>query len=81
MYRQIMYAFGGFHYCFGNCRVGVDDAAELVGCGFECHSDAGFGEQLGCVRADDVDSEDFVVFFLGDDLDETVSLAEDACLA
>ena len=41
--------------------------------------DAGFGQQLGRVRADDVDAEDLVVFLLRDDLDEAVGLAEDPC--
>ena len=81
MYRQIMHTFGSFHNGFGNGRVGVHDAAEFVGGRFEGHRDAGFGEKLGRVRADDVDAEDLVVFFFGDDLDETVGLAEDPGLA
>ena len=55
--------------------------AEFVGGGFECHRDAGFGEQFGGVRADDVNAEDLVVFFLGDDFHETVGFAQDARFA
>jgi len=33
------------------------------------------------VRADDVDAEDLIVFFLGDDLDEAIGFAENAGLA
>lgn len=77
MYRQIVHAFGGFHYGFADGWVGVHYAAEFVGGGFKGHGDAGFGEQLGCVRADDVDAEDLIVFLFGDDLDEAVRLAED----
>ena len=81
MNRQIMHAFGGFHDGFADGRVGVDDAAEFVGGGFEGHGDAGFSEQFGRVRADDVDAEDLVVFFLSNDLYKTVGLAEYAGLA
>ena len=81
MNRQVVYTFGGFHDGLADGWVGVDDAAEFVRCGFEGHGDAGLGEEFGGVRADDVDAEDLVVFFLGDDLDETVGLAEDAGLA
>ena len=76
-----MDAFGGFHDGFGDGRMSVHDAAEFVGGGFEGHGDAGFGQQFGGVRADDVDAEDLVVFLFGDDLDETVGFAEDACFA
>ena len=76
-----MNTFGGFHNGFRNGRVSMHNAAELIGGGFEGHADAGFGEELGRVCSDDVDSEDFVVFLLADDLDEPVSLAQDACFA
>lgn len=81
MYRQIMHAFGGFHHGFAYCRVSVHYSAEFVGCGFERHADAGFGEEFGGVRADNVNAEDLVVFLLGDDLHETVGFAEDTRLA
>ena len=81
MYRQIVHAFSCFHYGFGNGRVRVDDAAEFIGCGFESHADASFGEQFGRMRADDVNAENLIVFFFGDDLDESVGLAEDTCFA
>ena len=81
MYRQIVDTFGGFHYGFADGWVGVHDAAEFVGGGFEGHGNAGFGEELCGVRADDVDAEDFVVFLFGDDLHKTVGFAEDAGLA
>lgn len=44
MYRQIVDAFGGLHYGFGDGRVCVDDAAEFVGSDLERHCDAGFGQ-------------------------------------
>ena len=81
MDRQVVDAFGGFHYRFRDGRVGVDNAAEFVCGGLKGHGDAGFGEKFGRVRADDVDAEDLVVFLFGDDLDKAVSLAEDACFA
>jgi hypothetical protein len=30
MYRHIVHAFGGFHNGFGDGRVGVDDAQDLM---------------------------------------------------
>ena len=59
----------------------MDNAAEFVCGGLKDHGDTGFGEKFGRVRADDVDAEDLVVFLFGDDLDEAVGFAEDACLA
>lgn len=56
MDRQITHAFGGFHDGFAYGWVGVHYAAEFVGGGFEGHADAGFGEEFGGVRADDVDA-------------------------
>ena len=81
MYRQIVNALGGFHYGFANRRVCMHDAAELVCGSFERHSDTGLSEQLGSVRADDMNAENFIVFLLGNDFHKAVGLAEYACFS
>ena len=81
MNRQVVDAFGGFHDRFADGWVSVNDAAEFVCSDLESHCDAGFCEEFGRVRADDVNAEDLVVLFLSDDLHKAVGLAEDACLA
>ena len=81
MNRQIVHAFGGFHNAFGNGRVRVDRASEFVGGRLQLHRDAGFREEFGRVRSDDVDAQDFVVFFVGDNFDEAVGFAQDARFA
>src|ERR687893_2700347 len=76
MYRQAVDAFGGLHDGLGDGRVRVDDAAQLVGRRFEVERDDRPVDDLGRVRADDVDAEQLVVLRLADDLDEALLLAE-----
>src|ERR1043165_5998223 len=81
MYRQMVHVFRGFHDCFGDGRVRVNRAAQLF-CGrLQLHPDAGFGENLGRVRADDVNAQNLVVLGFADDLDEAFFFADDARLA
>src|ERR671921_1039433 len=68
--------FGGLHDGLGDGRVRVDDAPQLVGRRFEVERDDGLVNDLGRVRADDVDAQQLVVLRLADDLDEALLLAE-----
>ena len=81
MYCQAVDAFGGFHDGLGDGRVRVDGAAQLFSRGFEVERDDSLVDDLGRVRADDVDAQKLVLARLGDDLDEALLLAENACLA
>src|ERR1044071_2004349 len=81
MDRQPVDAFGGLHDGLGDGRVRVDDAPQLFGRRFEVEGDDGLVNDLGRVRADDVDAQQLVVLRLADDLDEALLLAEDARLA
>ena len=67
---QSVDAFGGLHDGLGDGRVRVDDAPQLFGRRFEVEGDDGLVDDLGRVRADDVDAEQLVVLRLADDLDE-----------
>lgn len=62
--RKVVDALSCFHNGLGNCRMGVYHAAKLIGGRLESHCNARFGKQFGCVGADDMYTENFVVLFL-----------------
>ena len=61
----------------GHRRVGVDGEHHLFDRRFELDRGDALGDDLGRVRADDVDAEDLAVLRVRDDLDEAVVRIED----
>ena len=58
----------------------MDGEHELVDGAFEFHDGDSFSDELGGLRADDVDAEDLSVFGVGDDFDEAIVAADDGGL-
>src|SRR5579871_335976 len=73
---------GGISIEHGFCErwVCVDREHHLVHCSLKLHHGDGFGDELGCLRADDVHAEDFAVLRVGDDLYEAVVAVDDGGL-
>ena len=63
---------GGFLYCFRERGMCVAGASEVVGRAGEFHDRGAFGDDGGCLGAEDVDAEDAVGLGVGDDLREAV---------
>ena len=56
----------------GQRRVGVRGARQVFAGRPELDGGDGFGDQIACPRADDVNAEDAVVLLVGEDLHEAV---------
>src|SRR5262249_24371909 len=79
--RHPMNRFSRFHHSLRQRRVSMHYKPKLFRRGLQPHRHAGFGQQVGGVRADDVDAEHLVVFGVSDDFDEAFSFAQDHRLA
>src|SRR5262249_27437509 len=71
VYARPMRRVGGLSNRFGERRVRVDRANQLLDRRFEPQRHRGLGHQLGRARADHVDAKQLVVFLLRDDLHES----------
>src|SRR5581483_6616545 len=56
----------------------VDCPHQIFDCCFRFHGGYRFGDQFGCLRADDVDTENLAVVGVTHDFDEALVLADDA---
>ena len=61
MHALALDILGRFHDGFGEGRVGVDRVHQLIDRGLQLDGDAGFVDQVGGVRADDVDAQNLAV--------------------
>ena len=63
---------------FGKCGMGVDQMLHVRDCAFESHCGHAFCNHFRDPGSDHVDTEDLPIFFVRDNLDETVSGIFDA---
>src|SRR5215831_3508921 len=72
------HAFDGgvrIEHGFADGWMSVDGKHQFVDCAFEFHHRDGFGDEFSGLWTNDVNTEDFAVFGIGDNLDEAVVTA------